>query len=172
MDSPSKKLYAIMFRIRQDRRQEIFMLNEDKIKLMSSIALFEKKEGKKIFPINRYFKSDYISSHMIRSFITYTFCSVIGIMIWLVYNIEEFFNSLNTDELLQIGYKAGTLYLIGLIVYELITFYIYNMRYERAKRGTKQYTNKLRRLLKRYENQNKSRSLAKEGKRNDRSTRV
>lgn len=148
------------------------MLNEDKIKLMSGIALFEKKEGKKIFPINRYFKSDYISSHMLRSFLSYTFCFVLCVMIWLVYNIEDFFNSLNTDDLMHMGYRMGILYLIGLIVYELITFRVYSMRYERAKRGTKQYTNKLKRLFRRYEYQNKSRDLAKEGRRNDRSSRI
>ena len=31
------------------------MLNEDKLKLMTSIAMFEKREGKAIFPANRYF---------------------------------------------------------------------------------------------------------------------
>ena len=44
------------------------MLNEEKIKLMTGIAMFEKKEGKKIFPLNRYFKSDYISSHLMAAF--------------------------------------------------------------------------------------------------------
>ena len=48
------------------------MLNEDKIKLMTGIALFEKREGKRIFPVNRFFRSDYISRHMFRSFFSYT----------------------------------------------------------------------------------------------------
>lgn len=148
------------------------MLNNDKIKLMSGIALFEKREGKRIFPINRYFKSDYIGSHMIRSFISYTLCFLMGTAIWLVYNIEEFFNSLNTDDIMHMGYKAGILFLIGLIVYELITFRIYNARYERARWGTKLYKKKLNRLMKRYEHQNNSRNLAKEGRHDDRSSRI
>ena len=31
------------------------MLNEEKVKYMTELAIFEKNEGKKIFPINRYF---------------------------------------------------------------------------------------------------------------------
>ena len=40
---------------RKKKMENDFMLNEDKIKLMTGIALFEKREGKHIFPANRYF---------------------------------------------------------------------------------------------------------------------
>ena len=33
------------------------VLNEDRLKLMTSIGMFEKKEGKRIFPVYRYFRS-------------------------------------------------------------------------------------------------------------------
>ena len=36
------------------------MLNEEKVRYMTELAIFEKNEGKKIFPINRYFKKDYV----------------------------------------------------------------------------------------------------------------
>ncbi len=48
------------------------MLSEEKIKIMTNLAMFEKHEGKRIFPINRYFKSDYVSSKLFRSFFSYT----------------------------------------------------------------------------------------------------
>ncbi len=58
------------------------MLSEEKIKIMTSLAMFEKHEGKRIFPINRYFKSDYISSKLIRSFFQLyaEFCFMSGFM--------------------------------------------------------------------------------------------
>ena len=37
------------------------MLNEDKIKLMTSMAMFEKKNGKAMNAGKNYFKSDYVS---------------------------------------------------------------------------------------------------------------
>ena len=48
------------------------MLNEEKIRLMTGIAMFEKKMMKESIPANRYFKSDYVGSHLIRSFIAYS----------------------------------------------------------------------------------------------------
>ncbi len=50
------------------------MLNEEKVRYMTELAIFEKNEGKKIFPINRYFKKDYVGGQMFRSFFGYTFC--------------------------------------------------------------------------------------------------
>ena len=49
------------------------MLNEEKVRYMTELAIFEKKRGKEIFSINRYFKSDYVGIQMFRSFFGYTF---------------------------------------------------------------------------------------------------
>ena len=50
------------------------MLNEDKIKLMTSISMLEKKEGKYLFPVRQYFRSDYIGKNLLKALIGYTFC--------------------------------------------------------------------------------------------------
>ena len=34
------------------------MLNEEKIQAMTDLAVFEKHQGRKIFPVNQYFKSE------------------------------------------------------------------------------------------------------------------
>ena len=48
------------------------MLNEEKVGAMTELAIFEKNEGRKIFPINRYFKRDYVGGQMFRSFFGYS----------------------------------------------------------------------------------------------------
>ena len=131
------------------------MLNEDKLKLMTSIAMFEKREGKAIFPANRYFKNDYISSRMLRSFFSYSFCYLLCLLIWVLYSMERILNTINLEEA------------AGLAVYLLITFLVYRMRYEYARRGMKVYVAKLKRLEKRYEFQSRSKELTKEGVRHD-----
>lgn len=44
------------------------MLNEEKIQAMTDLAVFEKHQGRKIFPVNQYFKSDYVGGQLFRSF--------------------------------------------------------------------------------------------------------
>ena len=65
------------------------MLNEEKIRLMTEIAMFEKKKGKQVFPYHKYFKSDYIGSRIMRSFFNYTLCALMCLLIWGLYNLDQ-----------------------------------------------------------------------------------
>lgn len=147
------------------------MLNDDKIKLMAGIAMFEKKEGKRIFPVNRYFRSDYISRHMFRSFFSYTLCYLLCAMLWVLYHMQQLLNTLDLSEMVEAGESAVFLYGAGLVLYLIITWLVYRKRYEYSKRGMKVYVAKLKRLEKRYEFQNRARELSKEGSRHDRTSR-
>ncbi|MCC8059933.1 MAG: hypothetical protein LIO81_03705 [Clostridiales bacterium] len=148
------------------------MLNEDKIKLMTGTAMFEKKEGKHIFPITRYFGSDYISSHMFRSFFAWTICFLLGVMVWVLCSSERLLALMDLGEYVEIGKQGLKYYLIGLVVYLLITFFVYRRRYEYARRGMKVYIAKLKRLEKRYEFQSRAKELTKEGSRHDGASRA
>ena len=43
------------------------MLDEQKIKLMTKLAFYEKREGKEDFKISEYYRKDYVSLHVICS---------------------------------------------------------------------------------------------------------
>lgn len=148
------------------------MLNEDKIKLMNEIAMFEKRGGKNIFPVNRYFRGDYIGSRMLKSFFFYTVSFILCMMIWILYSVEQILNMLSLDLLILYGRKAALFYVAGLLVYLIITYLVCRRRYEYAKRGMKVYVAKLKRLEKRYEFQSRAKELTKEGSRHDDVTRA
>lgn len=52
--------------------KELFMLNEEKIKIMNKLAMYEQGEGKKYLPVSRYYRSDYIGLAMIKNFFLIT----------------------------------------------------------------------------------------------------
>ncbi len=143
------------------------MLNEDKMKLMTGIAMFEKREGKKISPANRYFCGDYISSRLLLAFFSYTFCFGLCVVIWVLYSSEQLLNVMDLEDIGASARIGGAIYAVGLVVYLVIAGIVYARRYEYAKRGMKVYLAKLRRLEKRYERQGHSRELTKEGVRHD-----
>ena len=126
------------------------MLNEEKIRLMTGTAMYEKMANKDIFPVTRYFKSDYISSHMIRSLLAYTFTCVCLVGVWILYQIEDILNSMDISGLLESAKLIGIWYLGGLVVYGLLTYSVYARRYEKANKSLKIYQAKLRRLEKKY----------------------
>lgn len=126
------------------------MLNEEKIRLMTGIAMYEKKAEKEIFPVTRYFKSDYIGSHMIRSFLAYTVISIGMIGVWLLTEIEDILNTMDLSILVDTARELCIVYLVGLILYLVITYSVYAKRYEKADKSMKIYLAKLRRLEKKY----------------------
>lgn len=127
------------------------MLNEEKIRLMTGIAMFEKKAGKEILPASRYFKSDYVGSHMIRSFITYTLACTLCLALWVLYQIEDIMSTMDLNVLWASARHIGIFYVAGLLIYLFLTYWIYSKRYETASKNMKVYQAKLRRLEKKYE---------------------
>ena len=140
------------------------MLSEEKIKIMTNLAMFEKKEGNRIFPVNRYFKSDYISSKLLRSFFSYTLSFLLGIVLWVLCDIEKWLNVMWIESLIELGMKVGAIYLAGLGVYLIISLCIYARRYDYASRGMKVYMAKLKRLDKRYEGNSRPGTRTKGGR--------
>lgn len=126
------------------------MLNEEKIRLMTGIAMYEKKAEKETFPVTRYFKDDYIGVHLIRSFLAYTVISVCMTGVWLLYQIEDILNTMDISILIAAAKEIGILYLIGLAFYLAVTYSVYEKRYEKADKSMKIYLAKLRRLEKKY----------------------
>ncbi len=127
------------------------MLDEEKIRQMTSIALFEKKEGKIIFPVNRKFRSDYLSLHLLVAFFSYTICYGICLLAWILCKNEELFSITELGDVGWILFLAGILYFAGLFLFMLGTWMVYQKRYDIASRGMDVYITKLRKLKRRYD---------------------
>lgn len=127
------------------------MLNEDKIKLMTELSLFEKKHASNMKTVSQYFKNDYISRSLIRGFVSYTLCSILLFGMWILFNVEVVLNSAGMDELKGLAFRGGILYLGGLFLYVVLTVVIYGERYDYAEKMKRIYLVKLKHLDKRYD---------------------
>lgn len=139
------------------------MLNEDKIRFMTELAIFEKNEGKKIFPINRYFKNDYVGGQMFRSFFGFSFCYLLIVLIWVLYKLDVLMNEMSLDELLECGKRWGQTYVAGLVVYLFITWLVYARRYDHAARSQTMFASKLKHLVNRYDRERPERTRDNRG---------
>ncbi len=126
------------------------MLDENKIRQMTGIAMFEKKSGRMIYPAGHQFKRDYVGSHMLRSFIMYTLAAVIVLGVWLLYMFEDLLEQLDIDALIVMGQKFVFFYAAGLVIYLFITWIVYSRRYDFAGKNLKMYQAKMRHLEKYY----------------------
>lgn len=126
------------------------MLNEEKVRYMTELAVFEKNQGKEIFSINRFFKRDYVGIQMFRSFFGYTFSYLLILLLWILYQLEDLLGTISFDDAARLAGLCGFWYLLGLAVYLGITWSVAGKRYNYASRYQIMYSAKLKHLLNRY----------------------
>lgn len=141
------------------------MLNEEKIRLMTELALFEKNHSSQMKTVTSYFKSDYISRSLIRGFVSYTLCSVMILGLWMLFHVDVVLSSIGMDEVRELAFRGGFLYLGGFFLYLALVWAVYGRRYDYEVRMNRIYIVKLKHLDKRYEFHSRSRELAREGRR-------
>ena len=93
------------------------MLNEEKIKIMNKLAMYEQGEGKKYLPVSKYYRSDYIGLAMIKNFflVTIGYCLVLaGIA---AYFGEYLIDNIHKMNLVSVGVEAILGYVVVLIVF-------------------------------------------------------
>lgn len=126
------------------------MLNAGKIRLMTDLAIYEKEHGDSVFKINNYYKSDYIMSNLIAAFFRYTVCAVLILLFAVLFGTDVLFTQVNEKGITAVFQEVGICYGAGLLVYLVIAYRIYSVRYQKAKRGVLLYATKLKRLSRKY----------------------
>ena len=128
------------------------MLDEEKVILMTKMAAFVDREGKSNDAINSYFKSDYIGFNVIKSVISATIVFGIVLATYILYDFEMVLSNIyDTENLLAIGRRWLTYYLLLVGVYSLASYVIFSYRYSRMRRSLRAYYANLKQLARIYE---------------------
>lgn len=130
--------------------KELFMLNEEKIKIMNKLAMYEQGEGKKYLPVSRYYRSDYIGLAMIKNFFLITIGYVLVLAGIAAYFGEYLVDNIHKMNLVALGIEAVVGYIVVLVLFSVLTYIQYSVKYYRAKKSVKTYYEDLTRLNKIY----------------------
>ncbi len=126
------------------------MISKEKIRLMTDLAIYEKKNERDVFKINNYYKSDYIMWHMLLSLVRYTFVFLVLFGMYVIFKADTLFYNINLDGIGQTLRRLGYLYAAGLVAYLVITWIVCATRYKNARKGILLYATKLKRLARRF----------------------
>ena len=119
------------------------MLNEEKIKIMNKLAMYEQGEGKKYLPVSRYYRSDYIGLAMIKNFFL--------VAEYLIDNVHKM-------NLVSLGVEVILGYVAVLVLFSVLTYIQYTVKYHKAKKSVKNYYEELTQLSKIYGREDKKSS--------------
>lgn len=122
------------------------MLNNDKIRIMTRLALYEQGNGKNDIKISHFYKSDYIRYNILKTIVAVT----VGIALLLgfagLYNMEYIISNATKINYRQLGISLLILYLLIIIGYVILTIAVTSVKYKRARKSLVKYNRNLKEL--------------------------
>lgn len=134
------------------------MLNENKVKMMTKMAIYEKNEGRRMIRNAKYFKGDYIAFGILKTLIATTFAYIIMVILYALCNAEKLVADINALDYAAMGRKVAVYYVIMIVILSVISAFVYNYQYEKSRAGLKRYFSRLNKLERFYNGQNKNKS--------------
>lgn len=122
------------------------MLNEDKIRIMSRCAMYEKAEGKEDIAIHHYFQGDYIRLNMLKTLIGVTIGFIMCFGLYLILNAEYYMENIVGMDLIAFGKEILVGYAIVMIVFAVISIVFYGWKYADAHKRVLWYYKDLQTL--------------------------
>ena len=127
------------------------MINENKVKVMAHIATFEEKERKRAMKIEKYDKKDYVSLHVIITWVgaSIGFFLLLGIILLSQVSMGIF--NMTFMQLAMVAIAIGLTYILFSAIYVKISYDMYSKKYDKAKESMKKYSFYLKRLNRLYD---------------------
>ena len=131
------------------------MINEEKVKIMTKIAMYEQGKGRKYLPVSKYYRSDYIGLALIKNFFLVTIGYIMAVAAVAVYFGEYLMENLHKMNLVSMGIYIIVGYVAALVGYSILTYIQYSVKYYKAKKSVKEYYIQLTELSKIYTREEK-----------------
>lgn len=131
------------------------MLNTERIRLMTKLASYEQGEGKEYMKMGQYYRQDYVGMQMIKVFFCSTIAFLILCLLCVLYQMEELGKLLYQTDYRE--YAVGLLvkYILFVLFYQVVAWVVYNIRYRKGSKKQKLYHNRLKKVEKLYEREEK-----------------
>ena len=134
------------------------MLNEDKIRIMSRCAMYEKGQGKEDLAVNRYYQGDYVRLNTSKTLIGVTVGFVLCFGLYLVLRAEYYMENLVGMDLMAFARNVLMYYVIVLVIFAVISIVFYGWKYTDTQKRVRWYYQDLKALAEMDENRDKMNS--------------
>ncbi len=132
------------------------MVNEEKVRLMTRLAMYEQSTGREDLEKGKYFKSDYVKYNCLKTLVSTTILFVIVVAAYIYYNMGELVTQLVEIDLFSVAYKILLAYALVCIFFMVVAWFLYSYRYKKAKPHIIKYNQNLKKLIAFYENEEKT----------------
>lgn len=136
------------------------MVNEERLRPMVKMAMFDKNDGAECKPMIEYAREDYVAMQLLGSFITGSIAFAILFGMWALCDIDKVLSVLNTGKIMEFVVGVGIRYGIFLVVYLVATYIVYHIRYSKGRKKVKKYYASLKKINNIYAREDKIKAPA------------
>ncbi len=123
------------------------MLDEEKIRLMTQVSIYEKNEEFGSLVLARYYREDYVRLGCIKTVLVATVTYWLIVAVYVFYRFEEILREINNMDYFSVIGKLMLGYVGFAGIMFIMAFLIYHIRYQSAKKGLIRYNRNLKKLI-------------------------
>lgn len=120
------------------------MVNQERVKQLYKIALYEQTEEKEHRQAGQYYRSDYIGKEVLKSIISGSIAYVIMVLLWAISNWDLVLYQINTLEIIDTLIMMIVIYVGFMMIYLFATVVVYYFRYKHSKKRLDAYVEDLK----------------------------
>ncbi|MCR5431333.1 MAG: hypothetical protein K6E95_02125 [Lachnospiraceae bacterium] len=122
------------------------MIDNERVRIMTRMSIYEKHEGKEDLKYNKYFKSDYARLQVLKTLVWTTIAYVIVVALVLLYKLEYVIDNALVLDYPDIGKQILAYYIVVLAVYLVGSLVGYSLKYQFSRKRLKKYYRLLKSL--------------------------
>jgi uncharacterized membrane protein YciS (DUF1049 family) len=137
------------------------MLNEEKVILMTRIAIYKESLGREDLEKGKYFQSDYVKLNCLKTIVSSTVLFLVVTAAYVYYNIGSIMETLTDIDYLTVAGRIVALYAIVCVFFVIFAWLLYTYRYVKAKPKLIKYNQNLKKLIEFYDREDNNRGRRK-----------
>ncbi len=131
------------------------MINEERVRELYQMAVYDQHEDKKCHPMGEYYIWDYVGKELVKSFFSGTIAFGLLVALWVIGDMTAAIAFINSADLANLVIRFLLLYVGFMAIYLLVTVFVYSIRYAEGRRELRKYIGHLKKVRKMYHREDK-----------------
>lgn len=131
------------------------MINEERVRELYQMAVYDQHEDKKCHPMGEYYIWDYVGKELVKSFFSGTIAFGLLVALWVIGDMTATIAFINSADLANLVIRFLLLYVGFMAIYLLVTVFVYSIRYAEGRRELRKYIGHLKKVRKMYHREDK-----------------
>lgn len=131
------------------------MINEERVKELYRMAVYDAYEDVKCQQTGKYYISDYVGKEMIKSFFTGTIAFILLVILWGIGDVSALIAFINNADVMDLVIHIIMLYAGFMASYLFATAVVYRIRYDKRRKELHQYVRHAKKVQEMYRREDK-----------------